>query len=102
MLTSRRSATGPDPSGRARGVATPGPTGVPTAAVPPSASLDPHSPQNRAPGVFGEPQDGHVAASREPHSWQNLRPASLAVPHAGQCMGGMYRARVSDCRLVNR
>ena len=47
---------------------------------------DPHSVQNFAPAIAGEPHLAQAGARSElPHSLQNLAPATTAVPHCGQC-----------------
>ena len=95
--TRRRSATG---AARGPGSGTDGCPGVEAAAASVAgddegivtASVFPHSPQNRTPGPLGVPQLGHGTARRVPHSPQNLRPTSLDAPQAGQLMGEPGRA----------
>ncbi len=47
-------------------------------------SAVPHSPQNRSPGSFAEPQAGQETTSATPHSAQKRRPSRLSVSQLEQ------------------
>src|SRR3990170_3170590 len=81
-LTNRRSAVGAAADGAAA-------TALTGAALSDASRVDPHSPQNRAPGVLGVPQVGQPAIRRVPHWRQNLRPASFAAPQLPQFIANL-------------
>jgi hypothetical protein len=56
----------------------------------------PHSAQNFAPGVVGEPHVGQEVARRVPHSAQNLAEDAFSDPQVLQFMGSGQRSRLSE------
>jgi hypothetical protein len=51
---------------------------------PAAESVEPHSPQNLAPGELAVPHAAQTTARAAPHSPQNFRPSSFSVPHRWQ------------------
>jgi hypothetical protein len=74
--TRRRSATG---AGTAAGWAADG-----RAAEAPPGRAAPHSPQKRAAGPSGDPQEAQLALSLVPHCSQNFKPGGLLLPQFEQ------------------
>jgi hypothetical protein len=62
---------------------------------PGAAGAAPHPPQNFTPGSFENPHEGHARANGEPHSAQNRRPGLLAVPQRAQFMASPSSPRMA-------